>query len=102
MSPARDLEPFSESLDEMLKRLGLPDPEMMAILSNEWDDLAGAPWSGRSKPLYVKGRTLVVEASTGSMIAFLRYGESTLLESLSGRLGEGTIDTIDIRPPGGG
>ncbi len=100
MSPQRDLEPFSESVDGMFKRLGLPDPMVMSALSSEWETLAGPPWTGRSKPLYIKGTTLVVEASTGSMVAFLRYGETTLLEALAKRFGEGTIRDIDIRPPG--
>lgn len=100
MSPERDLEPFADSLDDMFKRLGLPDPVVMASLSAEWEELAGPPWSGRSKPLYIKGSTLVVEASSGSMIAFLRYGERGLLETLASRFGEGTIQSIDIRAPG--
>lgn len=99
MSPDRDLERFSDSLDEMFQRMGLPDPVLMATLISEWDDLAGAPWSGRSKPLYIRGTTLVVEASSASMIAFLRYGESSLLTSLSERFGEGTIMSLDIRAP---
>lgn len=100
MSPDRDLERFSDSVDEMFKKLGLPDPIVMAALSSEWDQLAGAPWSGRSKPLYIRGTTLVVEASSGSMIAFLRYGESTLLATLAERFGAGTVRAVDIRPPG--
>ena len=100
MSPAKDLEHFSESVHEMFKKMGLPDPVVMAALSSEWDDLAGTPWTGRSRPLYIKGRTLVVEASSASMVAFLKYGESGLLESLSARFGEGIIDSVDIRPPG--
>lgn len=100
MSPERDLEHFSDSVDEMFKRLGLPDPVVMAAISSEWDDLAGTPWAGRSRPLYIRGTTLVVEASSGSMVAFLRYGESTLLETLAGRFGEGTVTAVDVRPPG--
>jgi predicted nucleic acid-binding Zn ribbon protein len=99
MSPDRDLERFSDSVDEMFKRMGLPDPIVMAALSSEWDQMAGPPWSGRSKPLYLRGTTLVVEASSGSMIAFLRYGESTLLATLAERFGEGTVQAVDIRPP---
>jgi hypothetical protein len=34
------------------------------------------------------------------MIAFLRYGETTLLETLAERFGEGTVGAVDIRPPG--
>lgn len=100
MSPGKDLEHISDSVDDMFKKMGLPDPVVMAALSSEWDELAGTPWTGRSRPLYIKGRTLVVEASSASMVAFLKYGETGLLESLSTRFGEGTIDSVDIRAPG--
>lgn len=100
MSPDRDLEHFSESVDDMFARLGLPDPMVMAALSSEWDQLAGLPWSGRSKPLYIRAKTLVVEAASASMVAFLRYGESSLLERLTERFGNGVIDSIDIALPG--
>lgn len=99
MSPERDLEHFSESVDNMFARLGLPDPMVMAAVSTEWERLAGPPWSGRSKPLYVRSKTLVVEASSASMVAFLRYGESSLLERLRERFGDGVIETIDIKVP---
>lgn len=96
MSPERDLEHFSESMDDMFARLGLPDPMVMVAVSSEWEQLAGPPWSGRSRPLYIRSRTLVVEASSASMVAFLRYGEASLLERLGERFGNGVIETIDI------
>jgi hypothetical protein len=102
MPSDRDLEHVSESMDGMFRKLGLPDPVVMAAVASEWDELAGPPWVGRSKPVYIRGTTLVVEASSGSMIAFLRYGEATLLETLARRFGQGTIRTIDIQPPGRG
>lgn len=100
MTGERDLEHFSESVDDMFARLGLPDPVVMAGISSEWDDLAGAPWAGRSRPLYIRGKTLVVEASSPSMVAFLRYGETGLLERLEERFGQGVVQKVDIRLPG--
>lgn len=100
MTPGRDLEHFSDSMDDMFRKLGLSDPAVMAALTTEWDEMAGAPWAGRSKPLYVKGSTLVVEASSGSMVAFLRYGEVDLLAKLVERFGEGTIRGVEIQAPG--
>ena len=96
----KDLEHFSDSVDDMFRKMGLPDPVVMSALNSEWDSLAGAPWSGRSKPLYIKGSTLVVEASSSSMIAFLRYGETSLLEKLAERFGKGTVTAVEISPPG--
>lgn len=100
MSGEGDLEHFSESVDDMFARLGLPDPVVMAGISSEWETLAGAPWAGRSRPLYIRGTTLVVEASSPSMVAFLRYGETSLLDRLEKRFGQGVIQNVDIRLPG--
>lgn len=100
MSPGKDLEHFSESVDDMFAKLGLPDPVVMAGVSAEWDDLAGAPWSGRSRPLYMKGKTLVVESVSPSMIAFLKYGETDLLRKLAERFGEDVVTAVEIKPPG--
>lgn len=95
-----DLEPFNESLADAFARMGLPDPVIMAKITNEWESLAGRPWVGRSKPLFVRGRTLVVEASSPSMVAFLRYGEGALVETLEDRFGGGIIDSVEVLAPG--
>lgn len=95
-----DLEPFADSLNEVFARMGLPDPVIMSKITEEWEILAGKPWVGRSKPLFVRGTTLVVEASSPSMVAFLRYGESSLVEALGSRFGQGVIDSVEVLAPG--
>jgi predicted nucleic acid-binding Zn ribbon protein len=95
-----DLEPFSDSVDEMFAKLGLPDPVMMATMSSEWDQLAGPPWASRSIPLYMTGGTLVVEASSSSMVAFLRYAETALLDKLAARFGPDRVKSVEVQPPG--
>ena len=102
MSREDDLEPFSASIDEVFSKLGLPDPVLMSQINDDWDSLAGNPWVGRSRPLYVRGRTLFVEASAPSMVAILKYGVSTLRETLENRFGTGVIDSVEVVPPGGG
>lgn len=94
-----DLTSFGSSLDEVFRRLGLPDPMVMARVSSDWGEVAGSPWVGRSTPLYIQGKTLVVEASVPSMVAFLRYGVADLIKTLATHLGEGVIDQIEVRPP---
>ena len=102
MSPQRDLEPFSDSVSEMFTKLGLPDPELMAVVSEQWETVAGGPWKGRSKPLYIKGTQLVVEASSPSIVAFLRYDAAALLDRLETLVGARKIESVDIRPPSRG
>jgi len=102
MSRDNDLEPFSRSIDEVFSKLGLPDPVLMSKIIEEWDSLAGTPWIGRSRPLYVRNRTLVVEASAPSMVAILKYGVSSLSETLKNRFGIEVIADVEVVPPGGG
>ena len=101
MNRDEDLEPFSSSIDEVFNKLGLPDPVLMSKITENWDELAGNPWVGRSKPLYVRGRTLFVEASAPSMVAILKYGVSTLTETLKNRFGNEVIHDVEVVPPGG-
>lgn len=100
MTDRGDLEPLSESIGEVFTRMGLPDPRLMSEIARDWEGLAGPPWAGRSKPISVRGKTLVVEASAPSMVAFLRYGEAGLLRALEERLGPEVIDAVEVRPPG--
>ena len=60
MSTGNDLEPFSESLNDVFARLGLPDPVLMSQVNSEWETLAGKPWVGRSKPMFVRGQNRMV------------------------------------------
>ncbi|MGH8870924.1 MAG: DUF721 domain-containing protein [Acidimicrobiia bacterium] len=94
-----DLTSFRTSLDEMFRKMGLSDPMVMSRLATGWDELAGSPWSGRSKPLFIQGKTLVVEASAPSMVAFLRYGSADLLTILNGVFGVGVIEQVEVRAP---
>lgn len=100
MSRNKDLEPLSDSLQDVFARLGLPDPVLMSQLSKEWEELVGKHWKGRSKPVSIRGKTLVVEASTPSLVAFLKYGESALVESLEKRFGTGVFQGVEVVPPG--
>jgi predicted nucleic acid-binding Zn ribbon protein len=96
---SRDLEPFADGLDEMFVKLGLPDPRVMSAILQDWVDLAGAPWAGHSRPVVVRGKTLVVEANAPSRVAFLKYGIKGLLEALAARFGEGVITGVEVVPP---
>lgn len=94
-----ELTPFRTSLEEMFRKMGLSDPIVMSRLSGGWDELAGSPWSGRSRPLFIRSKTLVVEATAPSMVAFLRYGSADLVAILNQVIGEGVIEQIEVRAP---
>lgn len=95
-----DLSSFESSLGETFRRMGLPDPALMAAITSEWDQLAGSPWAGRSRPVVIRERTLVVEAATPSMVAILRYGSSQLVGALTERFGPAVVESVEVVPPG--
>ncbi len=94
-----DLEPLATSLEKVFGRLGLPDPRIMSAVMDDWDRLAAPPWQGNSRPVVVRGRTLVVEAGKASQVAFLRYGTAALLATLAERFGPDVITAVEVVPP---
>ncbi|CAN5872474.1 hypothetical protein BH23ACT5_BH23ACT5_07000 [soil metagenome] len=91
--------PFDAALGDALRKLGLAEPAVMLELSRDWADLAGEPWASQARPLYVKGRVLVIEANVPSGVAFLRYGAAELERRLGDRFGPDTVSSVEIRPP---
>lgn len=99
MSDVGDLSSFESSVGDLFRKIGLPDPLVMSQITDDWDSVAGEPWAGRSRPIIIKGSTLIVEASTPSLVAFLRYAVSDLEEKLETLVGKGIIENIEVRPP---
>jgi len=93
------LTPFSTELDSMFRRMGLGDPTVLASVFDRWEELAGEPWSTRSRPRSLEESKLVVEAHNPSSVAFLRYASDTLVERLAATLGEGLITSVEVVPP---
>ncbi len=94
-----DLEPLAQGLEKIFGRLGLPDPRVMSAVIDDWDQLAAPPWRGNSRPVVVRGRTLIVEAAKASQVAFLRYGATALLAALAERFGPEVITSVEVVPP---
>ena len=99
MSDGGDLSSFESSVGDLFRKLGLPDPMVLNEITGDWDSVAGEPWAGRSRPVFIKGDTLVVEASAPSLVAFLRYAVSDLKDKLETIIGKGIIENIEVRSP---
>ncbi len=97
-----EFEDLAAALDRLFARLGVESPELMAKVIEMWDEVAGKPWKDRSRPVFMRGRTLVVEAFSPSAVALLKYQTSQLAEAFKQALGEGTVDAVEVIPPGRG
>jgi hypothetical protein len=90
---------FDAALAEALLRLGIAPIEVLMDLEEHWDEVAGAPWVGISRPVVLRDGELVVEATSGPAAGLLRYAVGDLHRRLDSRLGPGIVDRIAVRQP---
>lgn len=91
------LDHIGNGLDDMLRRLGVPQAPDLNRLVAEWPELAGEPWGSRSRPAGFDGGELVVDVPDGAVATLLRYQTGALLSRLQERLGAGLVDQIRVR-----
>lgn len=94
-----DLTPLDDGVRRALARLGLVDVEVMLRLRAEWDEMAGAPWAGVSRPLGLSDGELVVEAAQPGLVATLRYAAPALAGRLAATFHSARVDTVKVVPP---
>jgi hypothetical protein len=92
-----DPAPIRDVLDQVLRRFGVAQPVDVAQLVSEWDEKAGEPWAGRSRPASLEGGELVVEAFDGSSASLLRYQVADLVRRLDEVLGQGLVTSVRVR-----
>ena len=92
-------EPLEQLLEGLLQKLGLPAPSVSKSLAEGWDEMAGAPWSGQTRPLFIREGELVVEAISPALVGMLRYAIGDLMRRLDDQLGEGVVETVRVVRP---
>lgn len=96
-----DLAPIEDGLRRTLARLGLRDLDLMLRLRHDWDELAGEPWVGTTRPVALTDGVLRVEAAVPGLVSMLRYGAPALVGTLRRSLGTDRIAEVVVVPPQG-
>ena len=91
------LEPIGGDLEALLTRLGMPPMLDVARLVDEWDELAGEPFSTMAIPAGFDDGELLVEVADGSAASIMKYRAGALLDRLRETLGDGIVTSIRIR-----
>ena len=86
-------------MEGLLAKLGLPAPSVSLSLDERWDEIAGSPWSGQTRPLFIREGELVVEAISPALVGMLRYAIGDLMRRLDDQLGEGVVETVRVIGP---
>jgi hypothetical protein len=92
-----DLQRIGDGLEGVLRRLGLPSPDALDRLVNDWPALAGEPWASRAVPVGLRRGELVVEVADGSTASLLKYQSGALADRLEQALGARLVDVVRIR-----
>ncbi len=99
MKDKGDMADLSGGIGRMLRNLGMGDIRMLLDLQAEWDEIAGRPWAGASRPMGVADGELLVEALDPGTISLLRYATGALVKAVEDRFGPGPVDRIKVVPP---
>ena len=84
------------SLDRIVRHLGGPSAEVTTGIFGRWPELVGDAVAAQSRPVAMKGTTLVVAVSDPAWATQLRFLEHDLIERLQVELGQDAIDTIEV------
>lgn len=102
MTGRNEMPDISTGVARMLRRLGMGDVRILLDLQQDWDDIAGRPWAGTSRPIGISRGELVVEALDPGTVTLLRYACSALVEAVEDRVGKGHVDRVKVVPPPAG
>lgn len=99
MKDRNEIPNISGGVARMLRRLGMGEVRVLLELQEDWDDIAGRPWAGASRPMGITGGELVVEALDSGSVSLLRYATEALVAAVGERVGSGHVDRIRVVPP---
>lgn len=85
------------SLDRIVRRLGGPSADVATGVFGRWDELVGDAVAANSRPVALRGTTLVLAVADPAWATQLRFLERDLVTRLQGELGAGTVLAIEVR-----
>jgi len=95
----REPESLEGIMRNVLAKMGLPAPSISVSLQENWSEVAGEPWAGQTRPLFIRDKELVVEAISPALVGMLRYGVGDLLRRIDQHLGEGIVESVRVVGP---
>lgn len=89
--------PVSEVLEEFLAESGLKESLERLGAMDDWPDAVGSRVSGITRPVEIRGDTLVVEVVSSAWLTELSMMKELILERLNSRRGDAPIGRIRFR-----
>ena len=89
--------PLRDSLAELSADLGLPEPDGLALLIDEWEYLVGVDVAPHCRLTSLRDGVLRVTVDSAPRATQLRYLEGELVERSAGMLGPGVVRELRVR-----
>jgi hypothetical protein len=90
-------QPVEAFLDALLAKVTTPAGSIMVRLAGDWDEVAGPPWAGTSRPVGITKGVLVVAVPDGATASLLRFQLAALRTRLNQWLGADTVEDVRLR-----
>jgi predicted nucleic acid-binding Zn ribbon protein len=94
---AEDPRPLRDSLAEVSADLGLPEPDALAFLIQEWKSLVGPDVAPHCRLTSLRDGVLRVSVDTAPRGTQLRYMEAELVERATALLGPDVVRELRVR-----
>jgi predicted nucleic acid-binding Zn ribbon protein len=88
---------IGESLGEVSRKLGMPAPETISSLFDDWLELVGDDLGSHVRPEKIDGEALIVSADSPAWATHLRTISPVLVERLRARIGPEAPSRFVIR-----
>jgi predicted nucleic acid-binding Zn ribbon protein len=89
--------PLRDSLAEVSADLGLPEPDALAFLIQEWESLVGPDVAPHCRLTSLRDGVLRVTVDTAPRGTQLRYLEGELVERAASLVGEDVVRELRVR-----
>ena len=94
-----EISSVGDLLGPMLTKIGVAELSVLNELSERWDELAGPPWAGNSKPQVIQHAELVVAADSAAGVRVMRYATESLAKRLSTHFGQEVVSSVRVVAP---
>jgi hypothetical protein len=88
--------PLADALRAVGEELGLPDPGLVASLSDRWPDVVGATVAEHARPSSLRDGTLTIAVDAAPWATELRYLENEIRARLVEISGQDTVHAIRV------
>ena len=95
--PSEEPRPLRDSLAEVSADLGLPEPDALAFLIQQWESLVGPDVAPHCRLTSLRDGVLRVTVDTAPRGTQLRYLEGELVERAASLLGTGVVRELRVR-----